>query len=87
MGAVMTTVEHLDRCETCRRRTLHRRTVQRDPDGLVVGDVRACVPCANRAAGVDPPTSQVQVMKEARSLKRSLRAQPSKRRGTTLGQG
>jgi hypothetical protein len=78
---MMTTVEHLDRCEDCRRRTLHRRTVERDRDGLVVSDVRTCVVCANREAGLDPATSQVLVMKEARSLKRMLRDQPSKKRG------
>ena len=36
IAAVMTTVEHLDRCPVCNRRTLHRRVVQLDADGRIV---------------------------------------------------
>lgn len=87
IAAVMTTVEHLDRCTTCRRRTLHRRTVRLDADGSLVEDVRACVVCANRAAGLDPSANPVLVMKEARSLKRKLRSQPLKKRSRSPEQG
>ena len=79
MCAVITTVEHLDRCPVCTRRTLHRRTVQVDDDGRVVGDVRTCVVCANRASGGDP-TNPVLLMKEARAMKRQQRVQPFGRR-------
>ena len=79
IAAVMTTVEHLDRCPTCSRRTLHRRTVQVDADGQVVEDARTCVVCANRAAGGDP-TNPVLLMKESRAMKRKQRAQPFRKR-------
>jgi hypothetical protein len=85
IAAVMTTLEHLDRCATCHRRTLHRRIVMRDESG-VVSDVRDCMVCANRAAGADGPASPVLAMKEARSIKRKLRAQPVKKRRKLTGQ-
>jgi hypothetical protein len=72
MAAVMTTLEHLDSCSTCHRRTLHRRIITRDAEGVVLNDVRACVVCANRAEGADSLPSPVLAMKESRSLRRKL---------------
>jgi hypothetical protein len=77
--AVMTTVEHLDRCPTCSRRTLHRRIVVVGPDGEVTEDVRTCLVCANRAAGGDP-NNPVLLMKESRAMKRKQRPQQFRKR-------
>lgn len=80
MAAVIMKLEHLDRCSTCSRRTLHRRVITSDEGGLVVSDVRACVPCASRDAGLGPADSPVLAMKEARSLGKKLRFQATKKR-------
>lgn len=85
IAAVMTTVEHLDRCATCLRRTLHRRIVTRDAAGLVLSDTRDCLSCASRTPGTDMPQNPVLAMKEARSLRRKLRAQPVQKRRRRAG--
>jgi hypothetical protein len=85
MAAVITTLEHLDSCARCSRRTLHRRVINRDAGGVVVGDVRACVVCASREAGVAPGNNPVLAMKEARSLKRRPRIQANRKRTRRTG--
>jgi hypothetical protein len=61
-------LEHLARCATCRRRSLHQRFVTLDAIGNMVSDESICVPCTDRAAGPGSP-SPVSLMKQARAPK------------------
>jgi hypothetical protein len=61
-------LEHLARCDTCRRRTLHQRFVALDAIGNMISDESICVPCTDRAAGSGSP-SPVSFMRQARAAK------------------
>jgi hypothetical protein len=72
-------LEHLARCDTCRRRTLHQRFAALDAIGNMISDESICVPCTARAAGSGSP-SPVSFMKQARADK--PKSQGSGRRRT-----
>jgi hypothetical protein len=67
-------LEHLARCATCRRRTLHERFVALDAIGNMVSDESICVPCRERAAGPGSPSPVALLKQEHASKPRSQRS-------------